>query len=229
VPGYYLISYSASELYYATDNGSTGTSNQYSWSCSNSTSSDYKNLNKTNGCVFTRGVAASTAMENPLFSAPAGKKMLFSAWAHENCGNPAGGISCKDFTYTHNQVQFKFDNGTGSDVTLYPSGPIIDGWQKYEGAVSVPTGVSTMTMTFVNSSTSTIYFDDIRMQPFNANMKSYIYDPVNQRLVAELDANNYASFYEYDEEGTLVRTKVETKEGIKTVTETRSSQQNIIR
>jgi hypothetical protein len=126
-------------------------------------------------------------------------------------------------------VQFKFDNGTGSDVTLYPSGPIIDGWQKYEGAVSVPTGVSTMTMTFVNSSTSTIYFDDIRMQPFNANMKSYIYDPVNQRLVAELDANNYASFYEYDEEGTLVRTKVETKEGIKTVTETRSSQQNIIR
>jgi len=53
-------------------------------------------------------------------------------------------------------------------------------------------------------------------------MKSYVYDPVNLRLISELDANNYAAFYEYDEEGTLIRTKVETREGIKTLTETRS-------
>ena len=72
------------------------------------------------------------------------------------------------------------------------------------------------------------YFDDIRIHPFNANMKTYVYDPINLRLKAELDANNYASFYEYDEEGTLIRTKVETREGIKTVTESRSAKQKNI-
>jgi YD repeat-containing protein len=56
-------------------------------------------------------------------------------------------------------------------------------------------------------------------------MKSYVYDPVNLRLTAELDANNYATFYEYDAEGGLIRTKVETREGIKTIQETRSYKQ----
>jgi len=59
-------------------------------------------------------------------------------------------------------------------------------------------------------------------------MKSYVYDPVSLRLSAELDANNYTTFYEYDEEGTLIRTKIETREGIKTVSETRSALQKII-
>jgi YD repeat-containing protein len=70
-----------------------------------------------------------------------------------------------------------------------------------------------------------IYFDDIRIHAFNANMNTYIYDPINLRLAAELDANNYALFYEYDEEGNLIRRKAETKEGVKTINETRSFQQ----
>jgi len=73
-----------------------------------------------------------------------------------------------------------------------------------------------------------IYFDDIRIHPFNANMKSYVYDPINLRLVAELDPNNYATFYEYDAEGTLTRTKAETQEGVKTISETRSAKQKTI-
>ena len=73
-----------------------------------------------------------------------------------------------------------------------------------------------------------MYVDDIRIHPFNANIKSYVYDPVNLRLTSELDANNFASFYEYDDEGTLIRTKAETKEGIKTITETRSAKQKNI-
>ena len=38
-------------------------------------------------------------------------------------------------------------------------------------------------------------------------MKSYVYDPINLRLMAELDENNYATFYEYDAEGGLIRMK----------------------
>ena len=48
------------------------------------------------------------------------------------------------------------------------------------------------------------------------------------RLLAELDANNYAVFYEYDEEGGLIRTKAETAEGVKTIKETRSARQKDI-
>jgi hypothetical protein len=59
-------------------------------------------------------------------------------------------------------------------------------------------------------------------------MKSYVYDPVSLRVVAELDANNYATFYEYDEEGTPVRTKAETQRGIQTIKETRNAKQKDI-
>jgi hypothetical protein len=41
--------------------------------------------------------------------------------------------------------------------------------------------------------------------------------------MAELDENNYATFYEYDDDGTLVRVKKETVNGIKTIKETRSA------
>jgi hypothetical protein len=41
--------------------------------------------------------------------------------------------------------------------------------------------------------------------------------------MADLDENNFASFYEYDDDGTLIRVKKETERGIKTVRETRSA------
>jgi hypothetical protein len=181
----------------------------------NAGSTNYKNLSKVNSCIYTNPMAATDAMLNPIFSIPANKKMLFSAWVHEAC------TTCAATGFVNNQINI---GGT----VLKPAGPIIDGWQRYEGEIP-PAAVGQMTLNFVNNSGSTIYFDDIRIHPFNANMKSYVYDPVNLRLVAELDANNYASFYEYDEEGGLIRTKAETREGIKTIKETRSFQQRVIK
>jgi hypothetical protein len=54
-------------------------------------------------------------------------------------------------------------------------------------------------------------------------MKSFVYHPVTQKLVAILDENNFATFYEYDAEGNLVRTKKETEKGISTIMESRSA------
>jgi hypothetical protein len=51
----------------------------------------------------------------------------------------------------------------------------------------------------------------------------HVYDPISLKLVAELDENNYATFYEYDQEGTLIRTKKETERGVVTITENRQS------
>lgn len=67
------------------------------------------------------------------------------------------------------------------------------------------------------------YFDDLRVHPYYSNMKSFVYDPVSLRLMAELDENNYATFYEYDDDGTLIRVKKETERGIMTIKETRSA------
>lgn len=189
----------------------------------------YRSLTTQNTCTYDIGIPATDDMHNAVFNIPAVKKMVFSAWVRESCGNPANGVPCKQYTYQNNQVKLTFPNTTGGDVTLIPSGPIIDGWQRVEGEFTAPVGATSMTLNLVNNGAGQLYVDDIRIHPFNANMKNYVYDPVNLRLVAELDANNYASFYEYDEEGTLVRTKVETREGIKTITETRSALQKVVR
>jgi hypothetical protein len=182
---------------------------------------NYKNLSKANSCIYTKPGAATDAMLNPTFSIPANKKMLLSAWVREQC------TDCAETGYTSNQISIQF-NGNNTDSVMKPSGPVIEGWQRYEGVFTAPANASQVTLNLINTSDKMIYFDDIRIHPFNANMKSYIYDPVNLRLAAELDANNYATYYDYDEEGGLIRTKVETREGIKTIKETRGFQQRKI-
>lgn len=197
-------------------------------SCSVSVNS-YKSLSSEDGCIFTKPVAATDSMLHPVFKIPAGKKMLFSGWVREACGDPGTGTPCTAQTFANSKVQLTFNDGGSTMVEVKPAGPIIEGWQRMEGEFTAPAGATRMNMFLVNTGSSgPIYFDDIRIHPFNANMKSYVYDPLNLRLTAELDANNYASFYEYDEEGTLIRTKAETREGIKTITESRSAKQKNI-
>jgi hypothetical protein len=96
---------------------------------------------------------------------------------------------------------------------------IIDNWQQVEGIITVPSNVTSYSLLLPANT----YVDDIRVYPYSANMKAFVYHPVNQKLVATLDENNYASFYEYDQEGNLVRTKKETDKGIITVMESRSA------
>jgi len=179
----------------------------------------YKSTSTQNVCTYDLPIPATTDMLNPVFTMPSNKRMLFSAWVREQCANCAG------TGYVSNQV--KIEAG-GSPVILTPAGSVIEGWQRYEGEFTTPIGTTTMNVSLVNNSSSMIYFDDIRIHPYNANMKSYVYDPVNLRLTADLDANNYATFYDYDEEGVLVRTRAETREGIKTINETRSARQKTI-
>lgn len=107
---------------------------------------------------------------------------------------------------------------------MKPAGNIIEGWQRYEAEILIPVTATGINVRLKNlTSTDTVYFDDLRMHPFNANMKSFVYHSSNLRLMSDLDENNYASFYEYDDEGTLVRVKKETQAGVKTIQETRSA------
>jgi len=144
-----------------------------------------------------------------------GDTYMFSAWVQED--NPD-----QQITYTNCSCELQL--GFTSTVVMEPTGDIIDGWQRIAGEFTIPATAGTLNIKLVSSNSGiNCFFDDVRVFPYNGSMKSYVYDPVTQRLMADLDENNYATFYEYDIEGGLVRIKRETEEGVKTVQETRSN------
>jgi len=118
---------------------------------------------------------------------------------------------------------------TLDDVSILDDGSYkisssIDGWRRHEYTFTVPEeSIGEFEIIFTNSGTGIypVYIDDIRVQPFEAISMTYVYDNRTQRLMAELDANHYATFYEYDEDGQLARVKKETERGIMTIQEGR--------
>lgn len=173
----------------------------------------------SDACLGTKlkGTLATTGTLLPSFAPLAGKKMVIGAWVKED-------TACMCRTYTGNHILVTFSNGGGNTtIALRPSGNIVEGWQRYEAIVTIPGDITLMTVTLQASADNVTYFDDIRIHPYNAQMKSYSYNPVNLRLMAELDENNYATYYEYDDDGTLIRLKKETERGIQTIKETRSA------
>ncbi len=162
------------------------------------------------------------------FSLIQSRKMLLSGWVKvgiENCCFPA------TYDNNSNNITLSFMNSAGaiSFIPAFkPSGVIIEGWQRYESVFDVPASATKIFIAMNNTTTGTgtpVYFDDVRVQPYNANMKSFVYHSGNMRLMAELDENNYSSFYEYDDDGVLSRIKKETQMGIKTIKETRAATQ----
>lgn len=65
-----------------------------------------------------------------------------------------------------------------------------------------------------------IYIDDIKFQPKEAQVSCFVYDPATLRSVAQFDDQHFAVFFQYNEEGKLVRKIIETERGMKTVQET---------
>jgi len=138
---------------------------------------------------------------------------VFSGWAME------GGALATKTTYTYPRVTINVA-GTNSYPTLM--GDIIDGWQRIEGTFTLTADGQSLLVT-LGSLNGSVYYDDLRIYPVDGSMMSYVYDPLTLRLVAELDERNYAKFYDYDEEGKLIRVEKETEKGIFTITETREN------
>ncbi len=143
-------------------------------------------------------------------------KYVFSAWVKEATES-----------YTYNDVVLKvnvYEDGQSTvTVPLSPSGKVIEGWQRIYGEIELPELLNKIDVVFQNNSTGDVYFDDLRIHPYKGNMTSYVYNQNNYKLEAELDANNFATIYIYDDEGNLVLIKKETAEGIKSIQEGRIS------
>lgn len=103
-------------------------------------------------------------------------------------------------------------NGMPTSLSMVSN--TIDGWTLYRSNVKVSDNVD-VTFTFPGGQ----YYDDLRVYPSAANMKAYVYHPFKSHLMAVLDENNYATYYEYNSRNQLVRLKKETEKGIITMTE----------
>lgn len=174
----------------------------------------------TNACSVLpvlSDVAADKGVLLPGFTPLSGKKVLFSIWLKED-------QDCNCTSYTNTRIDLVVSGPSGSTtIPVTPQGAIIEGWQRCEQIVELPVGATALSVVLIAGGTANVYFDDIRIHPYNANMKTFVYDPFTLRMMAELDENNYATFFEYDDDGTLTRVKKETERGVKTIKETRSA------
>jgi PKD repeat protein len=122
-------------------------------------------------------------------------------------------------------INFKRRDGTAiSTIQFAPSGVIIEGWQQMRGVFVCPANTDYIELKFKRGSAATVWYDDLRLQTENGNMKAFVYSLVDYRLQAILDEENFASFFYYDKEGNLHLTKRETQDGIKTTSENISYQ-----
>ncbi len=182
---------------------------------SNGCSTYSKDLNVEVVKIQPKGLPCDWCVES--FRPKQGEIYVLSGWLKESDNSKTAR------TYNNAYIELSF---YGTDEIIGPikaSGDIIDGWQRIDYTFEIPEGANSFDIHLVNNSSNDAYFDDIRIYPVDGNMVSYVYDPITMLLTAELDNNNYATFYEYDESGALIRVKKETERGIQTVKESRTS------
>lgn len=64
------------------------------------------------------------------------------------------------------------------------------------------------------------YIDDLLFIPIDATSKCIAYNCENDRVEAEFDSEHFATFFDYDNEGRLIRKRKETYRGVKNIAET---------
>jgi hypothetical protein len=126
-----------------------------------------------------------------------------------------------NLTYSQASIKVYKDGSTiPLSLGLQPTGERIDGWRKMTGKIPLIAN-SSYQIKISASSVGDVLIDDIKIQPHNSGMMCHVYDFRTLRLMASLDENHFATFYEYDDRGGLVRVKKETERGIQTIKEGR--------
>jgi len=136
-----------------------------------------------------------------------GKKYILSCWIKD---------SRKD-----NQAAMNLYINNSLKTTSLDRWPVVEGWKRIE--IEFLIDAAPQLSVLFEPQNGTVLIDDIRIYPFDGQMKSYVYHPSNLRLLAEMDENNFATFYDYDSEGIPIRVRKETEKGIMTLKETRSA------
>ncbi|MBX9449214.1 MAG: hypothetical protein KL787_05635 [Taibaiella sp.] len=143
---------------------------------------------------------------------------IVSAWIRPATSTDpvASNFSIKRYNYNASSGTYTL---ASTDLVFKVTTGSIDGWYKIEGRFPV----TVASQLFELKMPINFKVDDLRLFPADANMKSFAFDHNTHRLMAELDENNFATFFEYDTEGGLIRTKKESEKGILTINENRKS------
>ena len=105
-----------------------------------------------------------------------GKKYVLSAWVREDQPNIINTTVPQQVeTYLGPEIELNF-NTASSGLVAYSGykakGNIIDGWQKVEEFFIIPSDAYDIKIKLKSTGDSAVYFDDIRIHPFNSSMKN---------------------------------------------------------
>lgn len=135
------------------------------------------------------------------------------------------------FSESTGSVNIAVKNSNGIQTgTFIPSQVARTGqWRLYEVKITAFAGMKVsdipelsdkFTLYINKAGTSQVWIDDVRVQPADALMTSYVYDPKNLRLLTVFDDQHFGLYYQYNAEGKLIRKQIETERGLKTLQET---------
>jgi len=144
-------------------------------------------------------------------------KYVISAWISR-------GLNPEPYEASNNYITV---TAGSNSISLKPEGQIIEGWQRLFGVFEIPDNASELILKIENNGPEHIGVDDIRIHPYDASFKSYVYDEHSLRFTYELDENNYFTKYEYDISGNLERVKKETERGVMMIQESRFGQKKV--
>ncbi|MGD1847278.1 MAG: hypothetical protein ACFB10_17955 [Salibacteraceae bacterium] len=147
-------------------------------------------------------------------------KYLLTVWAKETNPPPAN-------LANYNAAQVSITVPGITDLVEQRSA-IIDGWQRIEITFNLPPTIPNGTAVQIQLGTGSdiVLYDDLRIQPYDSEMNSVAIDALQWRKMAQLDDRDFATSYQYDENGTLVRVIQETERGRQAISETRSGIQS---
>ncbi|CAA9235198.1 MAG: hypothetical protein AVDCRST_MAG56-1344 [uncultured Cytophagales bacterium] len=92
--------------------------------------------------------------------------------------------------------------------------------KEYAAQQSVPLNTPVSIDLAVPGADGAVYLDDVRYQPLDGQATCYVYDKATLRLITQFDDQHFGLYYQYNDEGKLVRKLIETEKGLKTVQET---------
>lgn len=135
------------------------------------------------------------------------KGAIVRFWAKSNLEQPAMNLSI----------------GTTAPVISLINVATVGEWTMYKGVITsqMLDNLTTVTVRLTGiAGGSIVYIDDFKIQPKESQATCYVYDVATLRLITQFDDQHFGMFYQYNDEGKLIRKLVETEKGLKTIQET---------
>ncbi|HEY0065715.1 MAG TPA: carbohydrate binding domain-containing protein, partial [Flavisolibacter sp.] len=139
----------------------------------------------TAGAANVQGRTLTVALTSPT-------KFRYSGWVYST--GPAAKISLV-MKRSGETAAYTYIDSIATTAT--------NGWVFLNREFTVPQDAVRINLQITNTGGGTVWFDDLRLHPSAAQMSTYTYIPL-VGMTSQSDANDQASYYEYDNFGRLI-------------------------